>query len=155
MPAAYCITLRVFLGTMRSLAINDLLNTTGLVIAEVYSEPGKSVYFTRCVYFEGVLIAKMRYLMKIGLRLWSTLRRYFKLGANNGWYILLLSCQRRQIGIYLSYTYAHKQMDKFPGALRQVFQDLDQSMEPMSNHASSPEDEWMYVIGRAQGSWTC
>ena len=43
----------------------------------------------------------------------------------------------RQTRIYLSYGYAHKQT--LPGALHQGFQDLDQSIEFMRNHASSPE----------------
>ena len=42
----------------------------------------------------------------------------------------------------MSYGYAHKQTDKFPGALHQGFQDLDQSIVFMRNHASSPENEW-------------
>jgi len=34
----------------------------------------------------------------------------------------------RQTGIYMSYGYATKQTDKFPGALQHGFQDLDQSI---------------------------
>ena len=45
MPTACCITLRVFQGTA---CINGSLNTNGLVIAEVYREPGTSVNSTVC-----------------------------------------------------------------------------------------------------------
>ena len=55
MPAACRIMLRVFPGTVWSLSINGSLNTNGLVIAEVYSEPEKLVYFTRCgKYYESI-----------------------------------------------------------------------------------------------------
>jgi len=55
MPAACCITLRVFPGTVWSLPITGSLNTNGLVIAEVYN-PGKSVYFTHALHLKNNII---------------------------------------------------------------------------------------------------
>ena len=52
-----------------------------------------------------------------------------------------------QTGIYLSNWYVRKQTDKFPRALHQRFKDLDESMEFMKKHTSSPEDEWHVYEG--------
>ena len=55
MPAACCITLPVFPETVWSLSITGSLNTNGLVIVEVYTEPGKSIYLTKCTLWTWLL----------------------------------------------------------------------------------------------------
>jgi len=47
-PAACCITLRVFPVTVWSLPINGSLNTNGLVIAEVYKPGQIGILYTLC-----------------------------------------------------------------------------------------------------------